>query len=603
MNHKAPKVGHQWPKEKQKKSETTYRDLANSLPQTVAEIDIEGNIIFTNLISFTMFGYAKEDFDKGLNIFQMIAPDDHERAKDNIQKYLRGQKPISGEYTGIRKNGSRFPLKVYLNPVLDEGKTVGFRAIVIDITESKRSEEALLTSQRQLSEATDLAKIVYWEVDPTDNVFSFNDSFYAFYGTTAEQEGGYRMTREEFSKRFVHPDDLQLVRRFMEKNTTITGAGSSSDLEHRIIRRDGEVRHILVRASVVNDDSGRIVKRYGANQDITDRNKMAEALQESGEQFEKLFMESPLGMVIVGADFLFIRANAAFCRMSGYTEKELTSLTFKDLTYPAQIAKDISALNNLLSGKAALYRTEKQYIRKDKGVAWGSLTVNAIRDRDNRFLHFFTTVEDITVRKQSEEALNQSLKKLRRNLMGTIQAMSSMVEIRDPYTAGHEKIVSMLARAIANELGLPSDVVDNIRMAASIHDIGKIAVPTEILSKPGRLTDIEMSLIQRHSQTGYEILKDVDLPYPIARIVLQHHERLNGSGYPQGIRIGEILLESRIVSVADVVEAMASHRPYRPALGIDIALEEIEKNKGTFYDAVVVDACVRLFREKGFKLE
>jgi HD-GYP domain-containing protein (c-di-GMP phosphodiesterase class II) len=161
----------------------------------------------------------------------------------------------------------------------------------------------------------------------------------------------------------------------------------------------------------------------------------------------------------------------------------------------------------------------------------------------------------------------------------------------------------MLARAIANELGLPNDVVDSIRMAASIHDIGKISVPAEILSKPGRLSDIERSLIQMHSQTGYDILKDVDLPYPIAKIVLQHHERLNGSGYPQGVKAGDILLESRIVSVADVVEAMASHRPYRPALGIEMALEEIEKNKGILYDAVVVDECVRLFREKGFKLE
>jgi PAS domain S-box-containing protein/putative nucleotidyltransferase with HDIG domain len=467
----------------------------------------------------------------------------------------------------------------------------------------KRSEEALRTSQRQLSEATDLAHIVYWEFDPVSQTYTFNDPFYVLYGTTAEQEGGYQMTREEYMQRFVHPDDLQFVRQNVEQNITKTGAEFFFDLEHRIVRRDGEARHILVRISVVKDNSGRIVRRYGANQDITDRKEMAKALQKSGEQFEKLFMESPLGMVIVGADFLFIRANAAFCRMSGYTEKELSSLTFKDLTYPDQIAKDISALNNLLSGKAALYRTEKQYIRKDKGVAWGSLTVNAIRDKDNRFLNFFTTVEDITVRKQAEEALHQSLKKLRSNLAGTIQAMSSMVERRDPYTAGHERRVSVLARAIAQELGLPDDVVDTIRMAASIHDIGKISVPAEILSKPGRLTDVEMNLIQMHSQTGYDILKDVALPYPIAKIVLQHHERLNGSGYPQGVKIGEILFESRIVSVADVVEAMASHRPYRPALGIDMALEEIEKNKGIFYDAVVVDACVRLFREKGFKLE
>jgi PAS domain S-box-containing protein/putative nucleotidyltransferase with HDIG domain len=330
---------------------------------------------------------------------------------------------------------------------------------------------------------------------------------------------------------------------------------------------------------------------------------MANALQESGEEFEKLFMESPLGMVTVGADGRFIRVNTAFCRMLGYTEQKLTSLHFKDITHPDHIAQDVSQVNDLAGGRTTLYQTEKQYIRKDKEVAWGSLTVNAIRDKDNRFLHFFTTVEDITVRKQAEEALHQSLKKLRSNLAGTIQAMSSMVEMRDPYTAGHEKIVSMLARAIANELGLPSDAVDNIRMAASIHDIGKMSVPVEILSKPGRLSDIEMKLIQIHSQAGYDILKDVDLPYPIAQIVLQHHERLNGSGYPQGVKADDILFESRIVSVADVIEAMASHRPYRPALGIDMALEEIEKNKGIFYDAVVVDACVRLFREKGFKLE
>ena len=281
----------------------------------------------------------------------------------------------------------------------------------------------------------------------------------------------------------------------------------------------------------------------------------------------------------------------------------MTSLHFKDITHPDHIARDVSQVNDLAGRKTALYQTDKQYIRKDKGVVWASITVNVMRDRDDRFLHFFTTVENITVRKQAEEVLNQSLKKLRKSLMGTIQAMVSMVEIRDPYTAGHEKRVSMLARAIAHELGLPNDVVDNIRMAAAIHDIGKISVPAEILSKPGRLTDIEMKLIQMHSQTGYDILKDVDLPYPIARIVLQHHERLNGSGYPQGVKAGEILLEARIVSVADVVEAMASYRPYRPALGIDAALEEIEKNKGIFYDAVVVDACVRLFREKGFKLE
>jgi len=153
---------------------------------------------------------------------------------------------------------------------------------------------------------------------------------------------------------------------------------------------------------------------------------------------------------------------------------------------------------------------------------------------------------------------------------------------------------------MAQGMSLPKDTVDNICMASIIHDIGKLSLPAEILSKPGILSDIEFSLIKTHSQSGYDIIKDIGLPYPIADMVLQHHEKIDGSGYPRGLKSGQILLESKIITVADVVEAMASHRPYRPALGIDIALEEIEKYKGILYDSVVVDMCLELFRERGF---
>jgi PAS domain S-box-containing protein/putative nucleotidyltransferase with HDIG domain len=206
-------------------------------------------------------------------------------------------------------------------------------------------------------------------------------------------------------------------------------------------------------------------------------------------------------------------------------------------------------------------------------------------------------------RKRAEEELKQTLEKLRRTLGGTIQAMSLTVETRDPYTAGHQKRVSSLARAIAQEMDLPHNSVENIRIAGIIHDIGKISIPAEILVKPGKISDIEMNLIRIHPQAGYDILKDVELPYPIAEIVIQHHERLDGSGYPQGLKDGNILLEAKIIAVADVVEAMASHRPYRPALGIVVALDEIEKNKGTMYDEKAVEVCIKLFREKQFSFE
>ena len=211
--------------------------------------------------------------------------------------------------------------------------------------------------------------------------------------------------------------------------------------------------------------------------------------------------------------------------------------------------------------------------------------------------------QEITGHKRAEEELKHTLEELRKSLLGTVNALSMMVEARDPYTAGHQRRVSHLAWAIAQDMALPGDTVDNIRIAGIIHDIGKISIPAEILSKPGTLTNIEFSLIKTHPQSGYDILKDADLPYPMAEIVLQHHERSDGSGYPQGLKNGRILLESKIIAVADVVEAMSSHRPYRPTRGIRTALEEIEKNKGVLYDAGAVESCVRLFREKGFRFE
>jgi HD-GYP domain-containing protein (c-di-GMP phosphodiesterase class II) len=175
--------------------------------------------------------------------------------------------------------------------------------------------------------------------------------------------------------------------------------------------------------------------------------------------------------------------------------------------------------------------------------------------------------------------------------------------MRDPYTSGHQTRSADLARAIATEMGLPQDTIEGLRMAGSIHDIGKLSIPAEILSKPTKLTDIEFSLIKEHSQKGYEMLTDVESSWPLAQIIYQHHERMDGSGYPRNLKGDEILMEARIMAVADVVEAMASNRPYRPALGIEAALTEIEKNKGIFYDNDVADACLKLFREKGFKLE
>jgi PAS domain S-box-containing protein len=216
--------------------------------------------------------------------------------------------------------------------------------------------------------------------------------------------------------------------------------------------------------------------------------------------------------------------------------------------------------------------------------------------------HVLVLLVDITERKQAEEKLQQGLENLRKSFGVTIQVLVAAVEMRDPYTAGHQIRSADIARDIAMEMGLDQEKTEGIRLAASIHDIGKLSIPAEILSKPSKLTDIEFSLVKQHSHSGYEMLKNVASPWPLAEIVYQHHERMDGSGYPRNLKGDEIILEARIMAVADVLEAMVFHRPYRAALGIEIAIEEIEKNKGILYDNDVADACLRLFRTKGYSL-
>jgi HD-GYP domain-containing protein (c-di-GMP phosphodiesterase class II) len=240
---------------------------------------------------------------------------------------------------------------------------------------------------------------------------------------------------------------------------------------------------------------------------------------------------------------------------------------------------------------------------KDGSTVWTEVRVSAIRDEKGQAVGILGVTRDISERKRAEENLHQSLEDLRKAMQGIIQAMALTVETRDPYTAGHQKRVAELAQAIAQEMKLPEDQVEGLRMAGIVHDLGKIAVPAEILSKPIKLSDIEFRLIQVHPQASYDILKDIDFPWPLAKIVLQHHERMNGSGYPLGLKNGDIFLGARILAVADVVEAMSSYRPYRPAWGLDKALEEISKQKGILYDSAVVDACLKLFVEGRFQFD
>jgi putative nucleotidyltransferase with HDIG domain len=247
-------------------------------------------------------------------------------------------------------------------------------------------------------------------------------------------------------------------------------------------------------------------------------------------------------------------------------------------------------LNNLVTwgdGSLHMYDTSKIPLYDESGTPFAVLAYG----------------RDITRRHKAENELAASYKALQKTLHDAINAMARIVDLRDPYTAGHQQKVAGLVSAMAREMGMDDPAVEHLVMAATVHDIGKMYIPADILSKPGKLSTLEREIIKTHAQGGFEILAGIEFSGPVATIVLQHHERLDGSGYPNGLKEGEILPEAKILAVADVVEAMASHRPYRPSLGIDMALHEIEHKRGELYDPEVVDICLRLFREKVFSFE
>ncbi len=242
-------------------------------------------------------------------------------------------------------------------------------------------------------------------------------------------------------------------------------------------------------------------------------------------------------------------------------------------------------------------------IFSDRSDVFHEEEVSLLKDLVDNIVYGLVALHTRIERNRAENEVQKNISKLRQTLGAVIQVLEQTVEVRDPYTAGHQRRVADLARAIAEEMGLSDDQIDGIRIAGIIHDIGKMYVPAEILSKPWGLSQLEFSLIKTHPQVGYDILKAIEFPWPVANIVLQHHERIDGSGYPFSLPREKILIEAKILGVADVVEAMASHRPYRPALGLNAALDEISINKGKLYDTEIVDTCLKLFKQDNFAFE
>jgi PAS domain S-box-containing protein len=349
------------------------------------------------------------------------------------------------------------------------------------------------------------------------------------------------------------------------------------------------------------DERGNFKGYRGINHDITQRKEAQEALAKAEEKYRAIVENAVEGIFQSTVDGRFLMVNRALAKFHGYPSPEEMMKEVIDIGVQLYVnSEERQKYRRILDEHGFVSGFETQLYTRDKKIKWGSLNVRAVKDSQGQLLHYEGTIEDITARKEAEEGQRKTMERLKKSLEGIIQAMALTVETRDPYTAGHQRRVTDLAQALARNMGLSEDRVEGVRMAGIVHDIGKIAIPAEILSKPTKLSDIEFKLIMAHPQISYDILKDIEFPWPLAQIVLQHHERLDGSGYPNGLSGNDICLEARILAVADVVEAISSHRPYRPAFSIETALEEITLKKGKLYHTDVVEACLRLFKERGY---
>ncbi len=595
---------------------------------------------YVNSAFCRIWGYSFNELVGRLGPVDITHPDYKDIVRENFEMKLRGEIDFSHfEFLGVRKDGSHVWCEVFGRRTSYMGDTAVV-GVLIDITSKKSAEERLKrellvnSSVSRLSRALlegfssleDMAKrVLESALSLTGAKAGFVSAIsvkdedevrLAFGGPDASgcelpKDGKHlRFSKDRHGKfRGIWGHALNKREPFFTNDPPSHEAFRGVPQGHIPIKNFLSVPvvaggELLGQIALANKEGGfseddleavgELALLYGLS---VKRDREIEALQESERRY-KVLTESSLTGVFIESDGRIVFVNERFPKMLGYMPDDMLGKSLLEFVHPEHRDLFSYTVSGMLLGRGIPAELEIKALKRGGGEGWYRILLARISHGGRPAV--MGNVVDITDRKELERKLNHNLDKMKRNLEGTIKAFASTVEKKDPYTAGHQRKVAELSREIAKGLGLFSDEVEGIYFAGLVHDIGKIAVPSEILTKPGKLTEIEFELLKTHPQVGYDILKDIEFPWPIAEMVLQHHERLDGSGYPQGLKDGEIILGARIIGVADVVEAMSSHRPYRPALGIDKALSEIRSGRGRLYDSDVVDMCIKLFMECGF---
>jgi len=630
-----------------RRAETEQRVLSEALRQAaeaVLVLDRDACMTYLNPAFYRLFGYAPEEI-LGKPIAVLTVPEEDEtRQPPTILARLHERGHWTGEVRRLARDGSAIPVLLSAAVLRDSrGEISGYTGTYLDLREIKRAEAALRESEEKFRNLVETTTDFIWEVDEHGVYTYASPQVHDLLGYAPEEIVG----KTPFD--LMQPSEAERMRELFK--SIVIGRRQFHLLENVNLHKSGRAVVLETSGMPLFDKTGAYKGCRGIDRDITDRMQAARALRtlsacnatlvhartepallrdicrvitETGGYpyvwigyiertvpprvrpmaqagFEPGFLESlPLNLADAadgaGPSTTVLREGAAVVTRDAANDPALAG--WHDAI--ARLGIGSIAAFPLLSGDEA-FGMLSIYSRERDAFDQGELNLLAEMAEDLNFgiLTLRTRVEH---ERLQEEHL-KSAERLKETLSDTIRAVARTVEKRDPYTAGHQNKVADLCVAIGTELGLPEDRIEGLRLGATIHDIGKIYVPAEILNRPGRLTPAEFEIIKSHPQIGYEIVKDVKFPWPVAETIRQHHEHLDGSGYPQGLKGEAIILEARMLSVADTVEAMASHRPYRPAHGIEVALAEIERHRGDWYDPAVVDACLRLFREKRFAFD
>jgi len=627
-------------------SEEKYRIQVEMATDAVFLETVEGRVLECNTAGAKMFGYTKEEM-VGLTIADLV-PKEFIKI---LPKIITEKETTYGKFVSRiskKKDGTIFPTES-ATKLINIGNKPRLIVYIRDITERKRAEKKrklllkkeweqhlktetlakvalILTSKLSLSDVLEemlrqVKRLVPYSA--CNIVLIKKGGLYNVHSVGYDKYGS-----KNFVNNFRYPLDKILLEKEVVKkakpllisdahqdprwiifketswirsrlsmpiclgNKAIGLLNLDDDTPGKFVKVDIKKLQPLANAASIALENARLFEEV--RKEINERKQAENALAESEEKYRAIFENTGTATVILEENTVISMANTQFEKLSGYSKDEIENkIKWTDFVIPEDLEKMKKYhIARRKAGEKPPTEYEFCLIDKKGKIKNIFLKVGMIPGSKKSI----ASLIDITEHKHSEE-------RLKKTMDAAIDTMSRIIEAKDPYTSGHQHRVCQLAVPLARELGLSPDKIEGIRIASLIHDIGKIGLPAEILSKPTKLADIEFSLIKGHSQIGYDILKSIDFSYPIAQIVLQHHERLNGSGYPNNLKGDKILLEARILGVADVVEAMSSFRPYRPALGIDKALEEISQNKGILYDPGVVDICLKLFKEKEFKFE